>query len=136
MKINMARLLLFFVMSPLITSVQAQTLSGPQALQEKLVQAIEVSSQGQLEILAIKETPLASIYEIELDTGELLYSDESGDYLFAGDMYQTTAAGLMNLSSGTRQVRILERIARIPEEQMIIFSPEVGSGHLDCVYRC
>ncbi|MFL2848559.1 MAG: DsbC family protein [Pseudohongiellaceae bacterium] len=141
MKINMARLLLFFVMSPLITSVQAQTLSGPQALQEKLVQAIEVSSQGQLEILAIKETPLASIYEIELDTGELLYSDESGDYLFAGDMYQTTAAGLMNLSSGTRQVRILERIARIPEEQMIIFSPEVDVQatltvftDVDCTY--
>ena len=124
MKTNLARLLLLFVVAPLIGSVQAQSPDVPQALQDKLVQAIEVSSQGQLEILGIKDTPLANIYEIELNTGELLYSDESGDYLFAGDMYQTTAAGLMNISSGTRQIRTLERIAKIPEDQMIVFSPE------------
>ena len=83
------------------------------------------ASQGQLQILGIKDTQLENIFEVELDTGELLYSDVSGDFLFAGDMYQTTGTGLMNLSSGTRQIRTMERVANIPEDQMIIFSPDV-----------
>ena len=62
--------------------------------------------------------------EVELKTGELLYSDISGDYLFAGDLYQTTNSGLMNLSSKTRQLRTAERISAIPEDQMIVYSPE------------
>ncbi|NKB32175.1 MAG: thioredoxin fold domain-containing protein [Pseudomonadales bacterium] len=124
MKTFAARLLLLIVLAPLTLSVQAQEFAGSQALQDKLVQAIVTASQGQLEILAIKETPLGNMFEVELNTGELLYSDISGDYLFAGDMYQTTGAGLMNLSSSTRQIRTLERIATIPEDQMIIFDPE------------
>jgi len=44
--------------------------------------------------------------------------------LFAGDLYQTTNSGLMNLSSKTRQLRTAERISAIPEDQMIVYSPE------------
>ncbi|MCI5107434.1 MAG: DsbC family protein [Pseudomonadales bacterium] len=96
----------------------------PAQLREKLVQSLEVASGGQLQIVAIKSTPLTEIYEVELNTGELLYSDRSGDYLFAGDMYQTTNDGLLNLSSATRQVRNAEKIAAIDEQEMIIFTPD------------
>ena len=66
---------------------------------------------------------MPQIYEVELNSGELLYSDASGDYLFAGDLYQTTNSGLLNLSSETRQLRTAARIDEIPEEQMIVYSP-------------
>ena len=104
--------------------VFAQNFVGPQDLADKLKRSVELPSQGQLEIVAIKETPLPQIFEVELNTGELLYSDISGDYLFAGDLYQTTNSGLMNLSSKTRQLRTAERISAIPEDQMIVYSPE------------
>lgn len=141
MKILLIRLLFLIVLAPIGFFAKAQEFAGNQLLQDKLVQSIEIASQGQLEILAIKETPLDNIFEVELNTGELLYSDVSGDFLFAGDMYQTTVDGLMNLSSGTRQIRILERIARIPEDQMIVFSPETDIQatltvftDVDCTY--
>ena len=102
----------------------SQNFVGPQSLVDKLKRSVEQPSQGQLEIVAIKETPLPQIFEVELNTGELLYSDISGDYLFAGDLYQTTNSGLMNLSSKTRQLRTAERIGAIPEDQMIVYSPE------------
>lgn len=124
MKILVKRLIFLMVLAQLGMAAHAQEFAGTQELKDKLVLSIEVSSQGQLKILAIKETPLDNIFEVELNTGELLYSDISGDFLFAGDMYQTTRDGLMNLSSETRQIRILERIANIPEEQMIIYSPD------------
>lgn len=112
----------------------------PDSLRAKLVQSLVEASNNQLQIVNIKATPLASIFEIELNTGELLYSDASGDYLFAGDMYQTTPDGLLNLSSTTRQVRNAEKIAQVAEEEMIIFSPEQTLATItvftdvDCTY--
>ena len=135
------RSLLFAALAVLAASplaVLAQ--EAPEALRSKLVQSLEVSSNNQLQIVNIKATALPNIYEVELNTGELLYSDISGDYLFAGDMYQTTQQGLLNLSSATRQVRTLEKIAAIPEEEMIVFEPaEVKATitvftDVDCTY--
>ena len=141
MKITLAHVQAFTVFVFFVVSAESQEFTGPQELIAKLKQSLEVSSQGQLQILAIKETPLTEIFEIELNTGELLYSDASGDYLFAGDMYQTTDLGLMNLSSGTRQIRTLERIADIPENEMIIYTPETDIRatltvftDVDCTY--
>ena len=125
MKINLRlSLVLISLLLALMPVSMAQNLDGTQSLREKLVQAIEVASQNQLQIVSLKATPLVSIYEVELSSGEILYSDISGDYLFAGDMYQTTGSGLLNLSAGTRQIRTQEKIASIPDEEMIIFTPE------------
>lgn len=125
MKINLRlSLVLISLLLAVMPVSMAQNLDGTQSLREKLVQAIEVASQNQLQIVSLKATPLVSIYEVELSSGEILYSDISGDYLFAGDMYQTTGSGLLNLSAGTRQIRTQEKIASIPEEEMIIFTPE------------
>ena len=109
------------------TAAVAQTADAdqvPSNLRNKLVLSLEVASDNQLQIVNIKATPLPNMFEVELNTGELLYSDSSGDYLFAGDMYRTTADGLMNLSSTTRQGRTSEKIAAIPSEEMIVFEPE------------
>ena len=122
MKIKL--LLVHLIFFGFTAQVFAQNFGGPQDLVDKLKRSVELPSQGQLEIVAIKETPLPQIFEVELNTGELLYSDISGDYLFAGDLYQTTNSGLMNLSSKTRQLRTAERIRAIPEDQMIVYSPE------------
>ena len=122
-------------------SVQAQDGAPPAALMDKLQQSLVEASGNQLQIVGVKATPLASIYEVELNTGELLYTDASGDYLFAGDMYQTTPAGLVNLSSSTRQERAVAKIAAIPESEMIVFSPEAETRasitvftDVDCTY--
>ncbi|MCY4265699.1 MAG: DsbC family protein [Gammaproteobacteria bacterium] len=118
----------------------AQAQDSPQSLRGKLEQAIEEASQNQLEIVSLNPTALPTIFEVELNTGELLYSDISGEYLFAGDMYAASPGGLINLSLGTRQKRTLEKIALIPEEEMIVFSPEQVKASItvftdvDCTY--
>ena len=142
MKINLRlSLVLISLLLAVMPVSMAQNLDGTQSLREKLVQAIEVASQNQLQIVSLKATPLVSIYEVELSSGEILYSDISGDYLFAGDMYQTTGSGLLNLSAGTRQIRTQKKIASIPEEEMIIFTPETDVKatltvftDVDCTY--
>lgn len=121
---------------PAVTLAQ----DAPEGLRAKLVQSLEVSSNNQLQIVNIKATALENVFEVELNTGELLYTDISGDYLFAGDMYQTTPEGLLNLSSSTRQARTLAKIAAIPLDEMIIFTPDEVKATItvftdvDCTY--
>ena len=120
--IHKVRLLVGVLLSLiLISPVSAQ---GDQSLRGKLEQAIEVASQNQLKIVSLNQTALPNIFEVELNTGEVLYSDISGDYLFAGDMYATSPGGLTNLSASARQQRALDKIAAIPEDEMIVFTPD------------
>ena len=123
-----------------VSTSQAQSTGEPQSLRAKLSQSIEVASQNQLQIINIEKTPLSNIYQVELSTGEILYSDISGDYLFAGDMYQTSVTGLLNLSADRRQMRNLDKLATVPEEQMIVFTPDAIKATItvftdvDCTY--
>ena len=128
------------VLASTVGTAQAQDGAEFQSLRAKLSQSIEVASQNQLQIISLVETPLPNIYEVELSTGEILYSDISGDYLFAGDMYQTSLTGLLNLSANKRQLRTLDKLAAVPEEQMIIFTPDEIKASItvftdvDCTY--
>ena len=138
MTIHKVRLLVGVLLSLiLISPVSAQ---GDQSLRGKLEQAIEVASQNQLKIVSLNQTALPNIFEVELNTGEVLYSDISGDYLFAGDMYATSPGGLTNLSASSRQQRALDKIAAIPEAEMIVFTPETVKASItvftdvDCTY--
>ncbi|MFZ8957234.1 MAG: disulfide isomerase DsbC N-terminal domain-containing protein, partial [Pseudohongiellaceae bacterium] len=138
MTIHKVRLLVGVLLSLiLISPVSAQ---GDQSLRGKLEQAIEVASQNQLKIVSLNQTALPNIFEVELNTGEVLYSDISGDYLFAGDMYATSPGGLTNLSASSRQQRALDKIAAIPEDEMIVFTPETVKASItvftdvDCTY--
>jgi len=142
MKLSMVRILLAWFLVSVASGppLSAQSNNGDQSLRGKLEQAIEVASGGQLKIQSVKATQLSTIYEVQLNTGEILYSDIAGDYLFAGDMYRTSASGLINVSSSARQSRVIERLAAVPESEMIIFEPEEIKASItvftdvDCTY--
>jgi len=129
MKSLSAQIILLFVTAVFATLPgmgHAQSSSSSESmeiLRSRLVQSLEVASRNQLQVLGVKATAMEGIYEVELSTGELLYSDASGEFLFAGDLFQASPAGLVNLSEQTRQVRTKEKIAAIPTDEMIIFSP-------------
>ncbi len=108
----------------LLGALLQPALAQNESLRDRLHESIVAASGNQLEILTIRPTPIATIYEVELNTGELLYSDASGQYLFAGDMYQTTPDGLLNLSIATRQEANQRKVAEIPDAEAVIYQPE------------
>jgi len=141
MTVTIKRMLATLGLALLLVAVStSQAQNRDQSLRGKLELAIEVASQGQLKIISLKPTPLSTIYEVELNTGEVLYSDISGDYLFAGDMYRAGDTGLVNISTRAKQERSLKKIAAIPVEEMIIFTPDVIKASItvftdvDCTY--
>jgi len=133
-----------FIVSGILFSVSFSSLALGQDvtadLRDKLNASIVLASQNQLQISSIKATALPDIFEVELSTGEILYSNSSGDYLFAGDMYKTEVTGLVNLSSDTRQLRNLAKVQAVSEDEMIIFTPDEVKATItvftdvDCTY--
>ena len=95
-----------------------------QALRARLAVSLEAASQNQIQVLSLTPTVMANMVQVELSTGEILYTDIRGEFLFAGDMLQSGPQGLVNLSSQTRQARTAEKIAAIPADEMIIYKPE------------
>jgi thiol:disulfide interchange protein DsbC len=111
-----------------------------QALRARLAISLEAASQNQIQVLALNPTAMPEMIEVELSTGEILYTSITGEFLFAGDMFLSGPDGLINLSSQTRQERTVQKIAAIPAEEMIIFEPDQTRASItvftdvDCQY--
>jgi len=109
-------------------------------LKAKLTASLAAATGAQLQIVAISETPFEGLIEVELDSGEKLFSDRKGEHLVTGDLFQTTSTGLVNLSAQARQAQIVQWVAAVPEDEMVIFTPEETKASItvftdvDCAY--
>lgn len=114
--------------------------AGGQALQDRLSQTLAAASQNQLQVANIRNTEMADLLEVELSSGELLYTNPAGDFLLTGDLLRTTESGVVNLTAQTRGRKVVEMIADVPESEMIIFRPQEVKGSLtvftdaDCTF--
>lgn len=121
------------------TSADAKT-EWADALREKLTATLSVATNNPMQIVSISETPFEGLVEVELNTGETLFSDRNGEFLVTGDLFRASETGLVNLSAAARQLKIVDWIAAVPEDQMIIFNPEETKATItvftdvDCTY--
>ena len=121
------------------TSADAKT-EWADALRAKLTATLSVATNNPMQIVSISETPCEGLVEVELSTGETLFSDRNGEFLVTGDLFRASETGLVNLSAAARQLKIVDWIAAVPEDQMIIFNPEETKATItvftdvDCTY--
>lgn len=126
--------------SSLSVAQGADTPAWADELKAKLTASLIAATGAQLQIVAISETPFEGLIEVELDSGEKLFSDRKGEHLVTGDLFQATGSGLVNLSAQARQAQIVDWIAAVPEDEMVIFTPEETKASItvftdvDCTY--
>lgn len=72
----------------------------------------------------IKASPIAGLYEITVAGGPTLFSNAKGDYFVAGDIYNVTPGGIVNLGERNRETDRADALATIAQEDMIVFAPE------------
>ncbi len=110
------------------------------ALKASLASTLTVATNTAIEIVAVRETPFDGLIEVELGTGEKLFTDRKGQYLVTGDLFQAVDDGLVNLSALARQQNVAEWVGAIPESEMIIFEPKETKATItvftdvDCAY--
>ncbi|MDP6375541.1 MAG: thioredoxin fold domain-containing protein [Pseudomonadales bacterium] len=75
-----------------------------------------------LPVEAVLSTPLSDIFALELAGGSVLYGTSDGRYLFAGDMFEVGAQGLVNLAESRRADKRRAAMLKVPVEQMLVFT--------------
>lgn len=78
-----------------------------------------------IKVKSISEAPVADMREVELNSGEVLYSDSKGEYFIIGQLYRYSSdAGFVNLTEEKSKTQRKEQIATIAQEDMVVFAPE------------
>nr|WP_299243827.1 DsbC family protein [uncultured Halomonas sp.] len=97
------------------------------ALAETATQTLQqgLSINGEkVPVTSVKQTPLAGIFEVRLESGETLYSDSEGKHFVVGDLFVNGEQGLVNLTQQARDKDRIERLAKVPQKDKVIFRGE------------
>lgn len=121
----------------------AQTAEMPtweKTLRDAINSSLGAVSQGQLQVEDVRETPMAGLFEVVMNSGEILLSDSTGQFLIAGELYMARPEGLVNLTIETRNQQNKVLVDQVPQEQMIVFGPDNPKATItvftdvDCTY--
>ena len=93
------------------------------AVQAKLSEALSANGND-TPIASVKPAEAAGLLEVVLEGGLVLYATENGDFFIAGDLYQISDEGLINLAERKREGARKAILDAVPVEDMIVFTPE------------
>jgi thiol:disulfide interchange protein DsbC len=120
-----------------ILAVFSVTASADQEQIEKTIMGINPMIQIE-SVKPIDETPF---FEVTLKTGERIYTDATGSYFVAGDLYQVGSGGVKNLTDIGRRADRKELLGQLDESTLIVFSSNGEVKHrllvftdIDCGY--
>ena len=72
----------------------------------------------------MEESPIAGLYQVEINNGEILYTSPSGDNFILGAMYQVEGDRFVNLSEQRKNTQRAETLKGLSTNDMVVFSPK------------
>ncbi|WP_293264607.1 DsbC family protein [Neptunomonas sp.] len=73
-------------------------------------------------VVSVSKAQLTGMYEVELGTGEVIYSDAKGEYFLLGQLYQMSdEKGFVNLSEAKMNSQRSIKLKSIPESEKVVF---------------
>lgn len=108
--------------------------------EEMILKKLETAGPN-IPVNEIRPSRVEAIYEVELSSGEILYSTADGGYIFTGDLYQVAPQGFKNITEERRMSARATQVAALDQSQMVVF-PAKGEEKaritvftdIDCVY--
>lgn len=94
------------------------------------------------EVVSVKAVADNSIYQVEFASGLSIYALSGTEYFFAGNVYQGTAAGVVDLTERLKQQQRAKQLSQLQANEYLSLMPEQGpvSGvvyvfvDVDCYY--
>tara|TARA_R110000868_G_scaffold107466_3_gene294053 strand:- start:1936 stop:2604 length:669 start_codon:yes stop_codon:yes gene_type:complete len=91
-------------------------------------------------VSAISETPVDGLYQVQLETGRVLYATADGKYFMQGTLIEVNDGQPRNLTSVAEASGIAQVLDRVDASDMVVFAPEEPKTHItvftdvDCGY--
>ena len=83
-------------------------------------------------VTASQPTPIKGLYQVTIG-GEFYYLSQDGRFFIQGDVIDL-AAGPTNLTENARATNRKDALAKVPEQEMIVFKPEKKAKHVVTVF--
>ena len=80
---------------------------------------LAISPQMPIDAVSVSEVPW--LFEISLEDGGILYADKSGDFLFAGQVFELRTGRFKNLTEKSKKKNRVDLLSLSPESEMIVF---------------
>lgn len=88
---------------------------------EAIRAAVARSGSDISKIENISKSPMAGLYQVEIQGGRVIYASPDGRYLIQGYLYEALESGVRNLTVELETKGVAEIISKIPEAEMVIF---------------
>ncbi len=113
-----------YVLSVLLLAGSGSTLAAPvtEAMVQAITQHLKVVNQA-IQIRTIKPSPIDGLYEVEIDTGEILFSSANGEHFVLGKLFQVQGERFVNLSEQRQKGQRAQTLKGLNKDDMVIFSP-------------
>lgn len=91
-------------------------------------------------VKAVSETPISGLYQVQLESGRVLYASPDGRYFMQGALFEVGSGQPRNLTAEAEARGIGEAINAIPVEELVVFAPAEPKTHVtiftdvDCGY--
>ena len=128
-------IVLFFMVSQLSLSGAAAAKSVDDQLLEKLKKARPDFQFGE-----VSKTPVKGIYKSNIINGPKIYITADGNYFFAGDFFEVSDKGLVNLGEQEMEQERVVALSKMSLDDMVVFAPEKTKAYVyvftdvDCYY--
>jgi len=90
------------------------------SVEETIANALR-AAQPTLILQNAKQVPGQDLYEVELTSGEVLYSTADGQYFVYGSLFQTTSDGLVNITAKRSDEKRLTLVEKLDSKDMVVF---------------
>jgi thiol:disulfide interchange protein DsbC len=121
----------------LVFTIVSITVSADEALIKRSITGINPT----IELESVSEVGQTPFFEVTLTTGERIYTDATGSYFIAGDLYEVSAGGVKNLTDISRRTDRQTLLGGLDESKLVVFSPAGEVKHrllvftdIDCGY--
>ena len=98
------------------TMVQAEEVSVEETIAKALIQA-----QPNLIVKKATQIPGQDLYEVELISGDTLYTTPDGGYFIHGSLYKTEVGGLVNVTEQRGTEKRLALLEQLEPKDMVVF---------------
>ncbi len=102
-------------------SMQSQAQDGAELSVEETISRALRASQPSLILQSATQVEGQGLYEVELTSGEVLYSTPDGQFFVLGALYQAAQGGLVNLTAKRGDAKRQKLLAAVNEKDMVIF---------------
>lgn len=80
------------------------------------------AAQPSLVLLSAEQVPGQDLYEVELTSGEVLYSTADGQYFVYGSLFQATQGELVNITAKRSDEKRLALMGKLDPKDMVVFA--------------